>query len=287
MAKILLVEDNEMNLDMLSRRLQRAGFEVEVAADGSEALNRVREKEYGLVLLDHMMPGLSGLDVLRLLRATYTAEQLPVIMVTALNDSEKIVEAISAGANDYVTKPLDYPVALARIRSQLSRKTAEAALRESEQRYALAARGSNDGLWDWNVRNNQVYYSSRWKAALGYNDDEIGDSLEEWLSRVPRPPVRGCSSICRQSSSSACGPTPQAARARILPGWCSTPLPRSLARRRSRMAGTAPATSAFPCAMPTLRRSASGPLRAILAAPTSGWMSMTSCGWLRSSPAFW
>ena len=86
-----------------------------------------------------------------------------------------------------MTKPLDYPVALARIRSQLSRKTAEAALRESEQRYALAAQGANDGLWDWDVRTNRVYYSPRWKRALGYTESEIGDTLEEWLSRVPRP----------------------------------------------------------------------------------------------------
>ena len=86
---LLVVDDEEYNRDMLSRRLQRAGFAVETASDGQEALHRVRDKEYGLILLDQMMPGLTGLDVLRLLRATYTPEQLPVIMVTALNDSEK------------------------------------------------------------------------------------------------------------------------------------------------------------------------------------------------------
>jgi diguanylate cyclase (GGDEF)-like protein/PAS domain S-box-containing protein len=188
---LLVVDDEENNRDLLARRLQRAGFAVETASDGPEALARIDQKEYGLVLLDHMMPGMTGIDVLRLLRATYSPEQLPVIMVTALNDSEKIVEAIGLGANDYVTKPLDYAVALARIRSQLSRKTAEAALRESEQRYALAARGSNDGLWDWDVRTNQVYYSPRWKAALGYAEGEIGDRLEEWLSRVPEPDRNG------------------------------------------------------------------------------------------------
>ena len=64
------------------------------------------------------------------------------------------------------------------------RKRSENALRESEDRYALAAHGSNDGLWDWDIRKNSIYYSSRWKAMLGYTDEEIGDSPDEWFSRI-------------------------------------------------------------------------------------------------------
>lgn len=64
------------------------------------------------------------------------------------------------------------------------RKKAEAALRESEQRYALAAQGANDGLWDWNLKDNKIYYSVRWKAMLGYSDGEIGDSPDEWIQRL-------------------------------------------------------------------------------------------------------
>lgn len=64
------------------------------------------------------------------------------------------------------------------------RKRAEAALRESEQRYALAAQGANDGLWDWNLRDNRIYYSVRWKAMLGYDDREVGNDPNEWMSRV-------------------------------------------------------------------------------------------------------
>jgi len=116
MNRILLVDDEEANRDMLSRRLQRSGFLVDGAPDGESALERIRKGNVDLVLLDSMMPGLTGVDVLRLLRAVHTAEQLPVIMVTALNDSSKIVEALNLGANDYVTKPVDFPVALARHR---------------------------------------------------------------------------------------------------------------------------------------------------------------------------
>jgi len=82
-----------------------------------------------------------------MLREVYTPIELPVIMVTAKNQSDDIVKALDLGANDYLTKPVDFPVALARIATQLSHKRAQEALRESEERYALAARGANDGLW--------------------------------------------------------------------------------------------------------------------------------------------
>src|SRR5438045_4483593 len=105
-------------------------------------------------------------------------------MVTAKNQSEDIVKALDLGANDYLTKPIDFPVALARIGTQLSHKRAQEALKESEERYALAARGSNDGLWDWSLSANVMYFSARWKAMLGYQEGEIGDRPEEWFDRI-------------------------------------------------------------------------------------------------------
>ena len=98
---------------------------VDLACNGESALAQIRSSSFDLVLLDSMMPGLSGVEVLKTLRAEHTPDQLPVIMVTALTDSSKIVEALNLGANDYVTKPVDFPVALARIHSQLARKAAK------------------------------------------------------------------------------------------------------------------------------------------------------------------
>jgi serine/threonine protein kinase/CheY-like chemotaxis protein len=133
---ILVVDDNENNRDLISRRLQRAGYQVLTASDGARALELLRlggeapaGKDLGgngidLVVLDVMMPGLTGIDVLRRVRARFSPTELPVIMATAKDQSEDVVEALEHGANDYVTKPLDFPIILARIRTQLKMKAA-------------------------------------------------------------------------------------------------------------------------------------------------------------------
>ncbi len=181
---LLVVDDNENNRDVLSRRLRQKGFLVSVAADGAEALALIERDSYDLILLDVEMPGMSGLDVLTRLRVERSHTQLPVIMVTARSEGTDIVEAFGLGANDYVTKPVDFAVALARIRTHLAHKWAVEDLHESEERYALAVRGANDGLWDWNLLSNEAYWSPRWKAMLGHDDEEIGSSPDEWFNRV-------------------------------------------------------------------------------------------------------
>src|SRR5579871_2820066 len=188
---LLVVDDEALNRDMLSRRLRHHGFRVEVAASGAAALQAVEEIHPDLVLLDIMMPGMTGVEALQELRKRHSADQLPVIMVTALQDSERVVEALDLGANDYITKPVDFPVAVARIKAQLARKAAGSAIRQSEERYALAARGANDGLWDWDLTSGKMYYAERWKAMLGYGESEIGDTPEEWFSRAHPADLEG------------------------------------------------------------------------------------------------
>ena len=184
LGALLVVDDDEYNRDLLCRRLARKGYAATAAASGQEALALMQQHAFDLVLLDIMMPELDGIAVLKMIRETCTATQLPVIMVSAKDESGNIVGALSLGANDYVTKPIDFPVVFARIHAQLSRKKAEEALRESEERYALAMRGANDGLWDWNLRTNDIYFSPRWKEMLGCEESDIEDSVEEWFARV-------------------------------------------------------------------------------------------------------
>jgi response regulator RpfG family c-di-GMP phosphodiesterase len=119
---ILLVDDEPLNRDMLSRRLGKAGYDVATASDGADALAQIKAKQPDLVLLDLLMPGMSGLDVLRELRRTVDPTELPIVVATALHETSFLVEAMEAGANDFVTKPLDFPVVLARVESQLRAK---------------------------------------------------------------------------------------------------------------------------------------------------------------------
>jgi len=181
---LLVVDDHEMNRDLLCRRLARSGYTTLAAEGGEQALEQIGKHCFDVVLLDIMMPDIDGITVLKTIRESYTAADLPVIIVTANSHSEDIVEALECGANDYVTKPLDFPVVLARIRTQVSRKRAEDTLRESEERFALAMRGANDGLWDWNLATDEMYFSPRWKAMLGYEEDDIGQTPNEWFDRV-------------------------------------------------------------------------------------------------------
>ncbi|MBK8597723.1 MAG: response regulator [Holophagales bacterium] len=125
-AHLLVVDDNAENREMLSRRLQGHGFTIAVAESGPEALRLLEETPFDLVLLDVVMPGMSGLDVLRHLRPRHAAADLPVIMATARDDSNDVVTALRLGANDYVTKPLDFPVVLARVATQLTLSRAKA-----------------------------------------------------------------------------------------------------------------------------------------------------------------
>jgi two-component system sensor histidine kinase/response regulator len=120
--RLLVVDDEPDNLDMVSRRLIRFGYDVVVASSGAECLDLVGRESLDLVLLDIQMPGMSGLDVLRGIRARLNSVELPVIMFTAKSQSEDVVEALDLGANDYITKPIDIVVALARIRIQTTRK---------------------------------------------------------------------------------------------------------------------------------------------------------------------
>ncbi len=127
---ILIVDDNEFVLRPLSRYLTEEGYRVLEARTGDEALSKV-EEHVDLVILDVMMPGLSGIEVLEKLRQSYSDDELPVIMATATSGSEQIVQAFELGANDYITKPLDFPVVLARLKTRLRTSTPRRAQLES------------------------------------------------------------------------------------------------------------------------------------------------------------
>ncbi|KIG17806.1 Copper-sensing two-component system response regulator CpxR [Enhygromyxa salina] len=121
--RLLVVDDNDDNRDMLARRLQRRGYEVDTARSGADALDAIdragnpdnEQARYALVLLDVMMPGVNGLEVLQYIRQRYSKSQLPVLMATARSDSDDVVEALRLGANDYMIKPLNFTEVIAAL----------------------------------------------------------------------------------------------------------------------------------------------------------------------------
>ncbi|MDX1977239.1 MAG: response regulator [Pseudanabaenaceae cyanobacterium bins.68] len=109
--KILIVDDNDMNRDTLERRLRQQGFSSEMAFNGREALEKLNQKPYDLVLLDIMMPEADGFEVLTTIRASDHLKHVPVIMISAMEEIESVMRCIEIGAEDYLTKPFD-PVLL-------------------------------------------------------------------------------------------------------------------------------------------------------------------------------
>jgi CheY-like chemotaxis protein len=119
-ARILVVDEDASDRELLSRRLERHGFAVTTARDGIEALRQIDADAPDLVLLEVMMSGMGGLEVLERLRRQRSRAELPIVLATALDDSQDAVEGLERGANDYVSKPFDFPVVIARVQSQLA-----------------------------------------------------------------------------------------------------------------------------------------------------------------------
>jgi len=128
-ACVLVVDDAKVNRELLARLLRKHDFEVAEAEDGERALSLVEQRRFDLILLDIMMPGTDGIEILDRLRKRYSMADLPVILVTSKDTSEDVVAGLEHGANDYVTKPISFPVVHARIRTQLELRRAHLHIR--------------------------------------------------------------------------------------------------------------------------------------------------------------
>lgn len=122
-ARVLVVDDDEPTVALLCRRLERSGYLAVPAAGGREALSIIERHPIACVLLDIVMPGMDGFEVLKRIRLAHSSATLPVIMVTGKDDSTDIVKALGLGANDYVAKPFEFAVVRARLAAQVAVKT--------------------------------------------------------------------------------------------------------------------------------------------------------------------
>jgi diguanylate cyclase (GGDEF)-like protein/PAS domain S-box-containing protein len=185
-VRILLVEDDEDDY-VLTRELlsesKRTTFALDWISSFDEALGALGRDGHDLFLVDYRLGEHDGLELLRHARALGVTA--PMILLTGQGDGDVDLAAMRAGAADYLVKgTIDAPLLERSIRYALEQSRTLQALRESEERYALSARGANDGLWVWDLPAAEVYYSPRWKSMLGFSEEEIGSAPDEWFSRV-------------------------------------------------------------------------------------------------------
>jgi diguanylate cyclase (GGDEF)-like protein/PAS domain S-box-containing protein len=189
LAHILCVDDDIGSLTQLGQQLRQAGYAVTAAAGGQAALDLLDTQRFDLVMLDLEMPGMNGLEVLERVRRGIRPDELPIIMMAEQGEDDLVVGALDDGADDYVSKPLHLPVAMARIRSHLARCAAIAVGRSEQERFALAVAGSSDGIWDWVIKNDQLYFSPRCLELLGLDRETALKNMDGWVALIHRDDV--------------------------------------------------------------------------------------------------
>jgi len=186
-AHILVVEDEPLSRDVLVRMLRSRPFKVDTVNDGPAALEWLEHQLPDLILLDVSMPGMSGLDVLNCIRQKHNHDKLPVILVTAMTDAVDIVSGFEAGANDYVVKPVNMPILLARIGVALNIKRGVERLVQAERHRVMmeALEGTCDQLAE--PMAAVIVHLESLRAEFRSDDVAVGPKLDEilnWAHRV-------------------------------------------------------------------------------------------------------
>jgi len=200
-ADILVVDDTMENLDVLVSMLSEYGYNVRPAPSGEIALMAARSIPPDLILLDIKMPDMDGYEVCRVLKDDERTSDIPIIFLTVLDEATEKVKAFAAGAVDYITKPFQGEEVTARVKihlrlrnmrqrlqeqnAQLEREIAEkekaeAALRGSEERFELALKGADLGLWDYNLKTGEAFINDRRAEMVGYSVDELEPHVSSW-----------------------------------------------------------------------------------------------------------
>ncbi len=182
---LLLVEDNPGDVRLFKEYLRSSSgaFHLDFDSSVNDCLKRLDHDPMDLILLDLTLPDGTGLDTLK--QVHHAKPEIPIIILTGNQDTAMAIESLKNGAQDYLVKnQVDSTLLNRSIRYAVERFQLFKKIEEERQRYELVAMGSNDGVWDWDLVTNQVYYSSRWKWLLGYQDNEITTTPEEWLKRI-------------------------------------------------------------------------------------------------------
>ncbi|MCK6582465.1 MAG: response regulator, partial [Anaerolineales bacterium] len=181
--RIMLVEDEIIIALDIQHRLRNLGYQVVGhSVNGGEAVQHAKDLSPELILMDIKISGeMDGIEAAAHIRAF---SDIPIIYLTAFADSRTLERARVTGASGYLIKPFNDNELQSVIEMALYKHVMERKLRESEERYALAVRATNDGIWDWDLATNEIYYSPRWKEMLGLAGNEVLTSAEDWFNRV-------------------------------------------------------------------------------------------------------
>lgn len=187
LCRILLIEDTIAEADLIRKMLLDDGsqqFSIDHVSRLELGLSRLGNTEYSIVLLDLNLPDTFGIEGCR--RIQRVAPLVPVVVLTNENSEELAAQAMREGAQDYLIKrEIDRKLLVRSIRYAIERHRADAKLLESEERYALAVAGTNDGIWDWNRKTGTIYCSPRWKEILGWREEEsCGYGIRDWIAQV-------------------------------------------------------------------------------------------------------
>lgn len=173
-ASLLVVDDGESNRDLLSRRLDRQGFHVEVAENGRQALQMIRHKKFDLILLDLIMPEMNGYQVLETIKADKELNSIPVIMISALDEIDSVVRCIEMGAEDYLQKPFNQVILNAKISASLERKR----FRDRERAFMLKLQTEQKKL-QIEQRKLEIEQQTSEKLLLNILPKAIADRLKK------------------------------------------------------------------------------------------------------------
>jgi len=181
--KIFIAEDEKPIALDIAKSLEGLGYIVAGQADSGEvAIQEVEKLQPDLVLMEIRLKGqLGGIEAAKHI---HTNLDIPVVFISAHADTVTLNTALLAQAYGFLVRPFEALDLKSTITMAIYKHSMERKLRESEERYALAVRAANDGIWDWNLKTNKIYYSTRWKKMLGYKENEIGTDPDDWFNLV-------------------------------------------------------------------------------------------------------
>lgn len=181
--RIFIVEDENAGAQDIAASLKNLGYVIAGQTDrGETAIREIEELHPDVVLMDVRLQGqMHGIETAQYIHSHF---DIPVVFISAHSDTITMQSAIRARAYGYLIRPFDERDLRFNITMALYKHSMERKLRESEERYALAVQAANDGIWDWNLKTNEIYLSHRWKDILGYKYEEIGTDPNEWISRL-------------------------------------------------------------------------------------------------------